>query len=122
MDTRLCSLPVVVCGHDGPLGLCPASGLDTTPAVHRRLLWLHRPDTLLLARPPQHHPNAYLGHHPAGLPLVVPRELLPDGLERSPPGHDVRCPPRRCLDDGLNSVQRESKPPVAKARYENTGA
>lgn len=101
MDTRLGPLSVVVCCHDGPLGLCPASRLRTAPALHRRLLWLHRPHALLLARPPQHHPHPALGDRPAGLSSVVPRELLPDGLERPASRDDVRCAPGSCLDDWL---------------------
>lgn len=101
MDTRLCTLLVIVCSHDGSLVLRQAPSIRATAAVHRRLLWLYCSHTLLFHRPSQHHPDSHLCRHPACLSAVVPRELLPNGLEWSAPCHHLWRSPGSCLDDWL---------------------
>lgn len=83
------------------MGLRPTPGVSTAPALHRRVLWIHRPDALLLARPPQHHFDAYLCHSPAGMSPLVSSKLLSNGFEQSTVCYVAWRAAGRCVDDQL---------------------
>ncbi len=110
LDIGLHFISVFVCGHDGPLDICAASGIDATIALYSSVLWLHRPDAVLLDRPPQHSSYPALGHYSAGMPPLVSRELFSNGLKRPALCHVVWRAQCGCLDVRLNSAPAPPPP------------
>lgn len=47
MDYRICAVPGIVCGGDGPHDLRPALDVWSSVALYGRLLWIHCHDLLL---------------------------------------------------------------------------
>lgn len=117
--------------HDGPHDLCLPPYINTTPALHSSIFWLHRSHIvlftrckfwllpLLLATIPQHnhesrltlllssaeeyHLDPLLCHHPACLFALVSCQLFPYGLKRSAPRHHIWRKTSCCLDVRLKS-------------------
>lgn len=119
MDARLGSIPLLLCGHNGPLGIFTAPGFDAASAFHGSLLWLSGADPLLFdwresnwfslcqdadakALPaPKYDPHPVLGPYPVGLSSMVSCELLPNGLQWAAPCKQFWRTQGSSLDDQL---------------------
>jgi hypothetical protein len=112
MDARFGVIPVILRRHDGSSSLREAPCFNSAAAFHGRLLRISRIDVVLLHRSSKHSSHGIRGACPTGFPVMVSCELLPDGLQRTSPCQQLRCPPSSSLDDELRDERsRRVRPP-----------